>query len=165
MPAGMNQRRYIAPDGTPQYVIWAEQWLVGGALLAPAKDIPVSGVEPDEFHDSTLATIWAAVIELAAAGTDPTVILVARLLEQWGDLDRIGSEERLADICTSEQAMVYSGAATMSAHAALVQEQGKRRKRISELSEEVRAISEGKVIPSAHRFRGGVSMDFVEVSQ
>lgn len=147
--------RYIAPDGTPEYVIHAEQWLVGGALLASHDAVPA--LSPDDFHDDTLARIWNAISELASSERDPSIPAVARLLNEWGQLDQVGAEARLAVLAGDRFAFLYAGKPTMDAHAALVAEWGEKRRTIARLSDEIRATSSGKVIPSAHRFRGGVA--------
>lgn len=149
--------RNIAADGTPLYVVWAEQWLVGGAMLARATDVPVATVEREDFHDAALGAMWAAIAEVAAAGVEPSLPFVAQRLNAWGEIDRVGGEPALAILAGTELAMAYSGGAALEAHAELVREWGEKRRRIDELAREVREVYAGKVVPAAHRFRGGVS--------
>lgn len=151
----MVRQRYIAPDGTPDYVIHAEQWLVGGAMLAPA----IPSLQPEDFHDESLGTVWRAVSQIASTGREATVPAVAQLLAEWGALDAIGTETRLTTLAADPLAFLYAGTAALKAQAELVSEWGARRRRIAELAEEVRAVSGGKVVESSHRFRGGVVID------
>lgn len=159
----VRSERYISPDGTPEYVIHTEQLLVGGGMLAPLDAIP-SAARPEDFHDDTLGTIWNAVTHIAATRQEPSVPAVARLLEEWGSLEEVGGEPRLVLLAGDRFAFLYAGKAALEAHAGIVAEWGAKRREIARLADEIRSVTSGKVIPSAHRFRGGVSFDYVEAA-
>lgn len=151
MPAGSGSRRYIASDGTPEYVIWAEEALVGAALSVPRSFIPA--LDPSDFHDAGLATVWRAVLDVPG---DPSFFAVMARLIEIDAIDQMGAEPRLAGLMCSEMALLYSNKPAMSAHAAIVAEWGEKRRAIADLGVQARAIQTGRtVIDAAARFLTG----------
>lgn len=151
MSDGMGSRRYIAQDGTPQYVIWAEQWLIGGALQAPRASLPT--VDPDDFHDASLAIIWQAI---HASDGEPSLSVVATHLAKIGALDDVGAEPRLANLLTSPHAMTYSGKAAMAAHAGIITEWGEKRRAMALVRGHLESMLSGRVVIDASaRFTAG----------
>lgn len=157
-PVNFTPQRYIAPDGTPQYVIWAEQWLVGGALQAPAAYLtePATTTQEHDFHEDSLGRIWLAIGELALNGTEPTIPAVSALMERWGELDRVGGEARLTALSGSPWAFLYAGKAALAAHAEIVHTWGEKRAALAELSRQAHlTYNEPRVIDAAARFLTG----------
>lgn len=151
----------ILPDGTPHYALWAEDWLIGGVLLAGRPEHVLGlPVECRDFRDQTCGVIWKAVLTASEHGA-PTIPAVAAELDRMGWLDRIGAEPRLMELTGDAQA--YLMAATdvgMTIHAEVVREWGEKRRAIQSLSLQAKAVYEGRP-KSVTPFRrlGGVSTD------
>lgn len=154
------------PDGTPQYVVWAERWLAGASMLVAESviDDALKIVSPEDFGTLRLAAVWRAVQTVRARHDDPSLPVVAMALLEAGELDRIGGEPFLADIASEELTFCYAHPDAMEAHATLIHEWGERRRTADMGREMVKEAYSGKpltgkVIHAARRFRGGVSFD------
>ena len=135
-------RRIIAADGTPQAVVWCEQWLVGASMIAAFADVaPLPAIVTDaDFHDETLGTIWRAVCRVIADGAEPTLPAVAGWLEWSETIDGIGGETRLATLAFASGAFLYAGAVALAEHARIVHEWGDKRRALDGLSKAAAAV-------------------------
>ena len=126
-------------DGMPDFLKWAESLTVGGAMLSPRANAAACGLDPADFHDRSLGTIWQAILD----APEPSVVRVAALLLERGELDEIGGEPRLVAL-VSGQTFVYAGLPTMLAHAGVVREWAGKRRRLAELGEEAQRVMSGR---------------------
>lgn len=139
-------------DGTPIYVQWAEEWLAGGAMLANQDDALVVAliVEPSDFRDQSLGMIWSALLDAQTT----MIHHVAAVLHERGQLDEVGGEPRLASLCTTSWAWLYSGLSALEAHAGIVKDWSNRRRLVREAGEVAAAILDGKPITRGVKVRG-----------
>ena len=143
--------REILADGSPLYLKWAEEYFIGGCLLASAADVAeVSlAVEPEDFRDDTLGKVWEAV-----RTGDNALSSVCATLHEWGQLDEVGAEPRLATLASSQGAMLYAGLPSLKAHAHVIKDWSNRRRLIQEASEVAQAVYAGAPVSRGVKVRG-----------
>lgn len=141
--------REVLSDGMPTYLQWTEEWFIGACLIAAEADVMTlaTTIEPSDFRDRSLGQVWEAI---RTGGT--SLPEVCRTLQEWGELDDVGSEMRLAHLAASEGAMVYSGLPSLKAHAGIIKDWSNRRKVIKEASETAQSVYAGAPV------RHGVSV-------
>lgn len=127
----------VLSDGMPIFVKWSEEELIGSALCAANDNVLVAAliVSPEDFRDSSLRTIWRAIIDSEAA----LLPVVCNLLYERGELDEVGGEVRLADLCTRESAYLYSGRIGLEANADLIHRWAEKRRAVAQAAEAVKA--------------------------
>ena len=139
-------------DGSPLYLKFAEEWLVGGAMCAPQDHALIASliVEPSDFRDASLGAIWSAICDA------PTTMVpdVAHLLLERGLLDEVGGEPRLTELAFSTWAFMYAGLPSLEANAGVVKDWSNRRRLVRAAGETARAVLEGKPITRGVRVRG-----------
>jgi replicative DNA helicase len=143
--------RVILTDGAPLYLKMAEEYLVGGALLASRAEVQAINLSPRDFRDTSLGAIWTAIKEVPS---DPTWPLVAARLNERGWIDSVGGEPRLVDL-SGAVVLLYGGLPWLQAHASIVKDWSTRRAILKQASETAKAAYEGKV-----KHSGGVSLDY-----
>ena len=147
----------LLPDGSPTWLPQVERWLVGGAMLAEQPDVQTAAAvcTPADFRDESLGLIWSVMPYLEVPG-------LAFVAQALGDrIDDAGGEPRLVDLAFAQGAYMYRSAVCLEAHAGLVHDWGERRRAPQRLSEQARAVHEGRLpasrIITSHG--GGVSLE------
>lgn len=143
--------REILADGSPLYLKWAEEYFIGGCMLADAADVAEVSVaiEPADFRDRELGRVWEAI-----RTGDNTLSSVCATLLEWGILDEVGAEPRLAALASSQGAMVYAGLPSLKAHAHVIKDWSNRRRLIKEASEVAQAVYAGAPVQRGVKVRG-----------
>lgn len=141
------------PDGTPEWLLWVEESLVGAALQAQeAADIrPLLGLVSDrDFRDPRLAFCWRAIERVA--NRDELVCLPTVAYEMGDGLDKIGAEPFLADLMTRELAYLHHD--SLESLAELVRRDADRRRVINQAQEMVRRANNRASTGQAIRVEG-----------
>lgn len=142
--------RVLLTDGAPYYLKAAEEYVVGGGMLASREEVQSVNLSPREFRDTSLGAIWACIRE----SDEPTLPLVAACLHSRGWLDEVGGEPRLVELSGSVS-LLYGGLPWMQAHASIIKDWANRRAAIKSASDAAKAAYDGRV-----RFGGGVTLEY-----
>ena len=128
----------ILTDGSPHYLIAAEEEFIGAAINNASDDVLVASVivQPEDFRDRSLGLIWRAIVDSEAA----TFPVVCALLDGRGELDGVGGEPRLMDLVTRQSAYLYAGHAALEANAKLIHCYAEKRRNLAIAVEAVKAI-------------------------
>ena len=132
-------------DGTPDFALDAERWLVGGALLASPEAVLEAGrlATGDDFYDHLHGLVWNTLHVLAAAGKEPSIATVSYALNQAGKLDEVGGEPALVQLASDPLAFLYAGEPSLCAHAGIVADYGKRRRAAREQLQQAQEMARG----------------------
>jgi replicative DNA helicase len=137
----------ILADGMPEYVLMAEELLVGGVLVTGERQFVTSlGVQPTDFRDQTLGVIWKAISNAVDAGHEPLIPAVAYQLDKLGWLDKVGAEPRLVELSgkTFDNLLACTPCGVQG-NAEIVRDWSARRRAIREASEVAQAAYEGGI--------------------
>ncbi len=131
---GRRVRGPLLEDGSPVWLPWAEAWLVGAGFWAAPDDLQIASIEvqPEDFRDSSLGTIWRAMLDLEAVSIVTVCAALAAIPmggPAWGKtaLDEVGGETRIVELATAPQAFLNAGPASILAHAEVVKDWSNRR--------------------------------------
>lgn len=131
---GRLARGPLLTDGSPVWLPWCEAWLVGAGFWAAPDDLQIASIEvqPEDFRDSSLGTIWGTMLNLETI----SIVTVIAALDAvrvggpaWGKtaLDEVGGESRIVDLATAPQAFLNAGPVSILAHAEVVKDWSRRR--------------------------------------
>lgn len=135
-------------DGSPLYLVEAEELIVGGALLANPDDVRAVALSPRDFRDTSLGAIWTAIREGIAEDNDCSIPVVAWKLDGHGWLDSVGAEPRLTDL--AGKALYMTAGVFLEAHASIIKDWSNRRAAIKQASQVAKAAYEGKKTTSLY---------------
>jgi replicative DNA helicase len=128
----------------PEYLLWAEQQIAGGAMLVSREAVVEVGrvITGAQFYYHSCGQVFQAAVALASAGTEPTVPAVAYLMDAEGTLDDVGGAPALVDMTWT--AMDFATRGCMLANAGVVAEWAARRAVVAEAQESVREAFTGR---------------------
>lgn len=127
-----------------------ERAVIGCIMEKPSLfPIAAAKIDRNSFHSPTNRMIWGGIEYLAKKGVPVDVLALADLLEQWGQIDKIGGNSYLIDI-----AMGTPSTALFASRLASVAEYSARRQIIAAAAEAAKeAIEEGNAGESVARLR------------
>lgn len=114
----------------------AERLLIGAAMYhdSPGLAQIIYLCEPTDFLGRDLGTLWGIIQTLTKAEKHVDLVTLIYTLTQTGFIKKVDEVELTA---LFNDAFVYTGLATMEAHAGIVAAQGKRKREWAQLQEDV----------------------------
>ena len=116
----------------------AERLLIGAAMYADSEQLAeIMGLcVSDDFLDPDLGQVWNMIRQLVQTGKAVTVPTMIYSLTKTGLINRVDEVELTS---LFNEAFLYTGMATMKAHAGLVAEQGRRKREMRKIQADVQA--------------------------